>query len=46
MASDNECKEGEKNSSTLPTVISDSDGWCVPFKNNKKDRKSTEDTGV
>ncbi|KAK8404009.1 hypothetical protein O3P69_000224 [Scylla paramamosain] len=56
LASDKECKAGEGQASTqIPILITNEDGWCVPYSNEGQDGKKkrekemsspTEDTGV
>lgn len=57
LASDTDCKAGEGGGQAgthIPIVITNEDGWCVPYSNEtqdgkkrqKKDATATVDTGV
>ncbi|XP_071546329.1 uncharacterized protein [Panulirus ornatus] len=53
LASDSECKAGEGGGAPathIPILITNEDGWCVPYneqeQKKKKEGATTEDTGV
>lgn len=57
LASDSECKVGEgggQGGTHIPILITNEDGWCVPYsteaqdgkKRQKKEAAATVDTGV
>ncbi|KAK7073818.1 hypothetical protein SK128_028090 [Halocaridina rubra] len=51
LATDNECRAGESPATQIPIVITNEDGWCVPYSEQDQKKKTsstngTEDTGV
>ncbi|XP_066977156.1 uncharacterized protein [Macrobrachium rosenbergii] len=51
LATDTECRAGENPATQIPIVITNEDGWCVPYSDQDKKKKNasekkTEDTGV